>query len=238
MAQPLLDAMPFSDARTILDVGSGTGGLWPLIRRAAPNASLFGVDRSEGMLCAGDDILRWHVAVSDAERLAVRAAAFDAALLLFVLQHIPDPARALREIGAALRSGSVLGVVVWGEDPGLPGGAIWAEELDRARAAPDPRDPSVMRQSLMDTPEKLDGLLRQGGLTPDRIWSRRLVHQWTVDELLATQTSCGLPSRRLETLSPEPRAACADAVRARLEQFPAAALEYQVEVIYAIARRN
>lgn len=237
MARPLLEAMPFATARNILDVGTGTGGLWPVIRSATPGARLYGVDRAEGMLRAGGDPLRGRVAVMDAEQFGVRASSFDIALLLFVLQHIPDPVRALAETGATLRPGGALGVVVWGEDPGLPGGPIWAEELDQAGAIPDPRDPAVMRQKWMDTTEKVGDLLRRARLAPDRIWSERFAHQWTVDELLATQTHCGLPSRRIESLSAKNRNSCVSRVRSRLARLAAAELEYRVEIIYGIARR-
>lgn len=237
MARPLLDAMPFTKARKILDVGTGTGGLWPLIRSAAPGAQLYGVDRAQGMLRAGGALVRGRVAVMDAVNLGVRPAVFDAALLLFVLFHISDPVGALREIHAALRPGGSLGLVVWGDDPGLPGGAIWAEELDRAQAVPDPRDSSVMRQSWMDTTEKLAGLLRQAGFISDQIWSRRFVHGWTVEKLLATQTHCGLPSRRLGSLRTDAQRACTNRVRARFEKLTAAELEYRAEVIYAISQR-
>jgi SAM-dependent methyltransferase len=237
MAHPLLSAMPLADAGTILDIGTGTGALWPSIQAAAPAARLWGVDGAEGMLRAGHDSLRGRVAVMNAELLGVRPATFDAALLLYVLFHVADPVRALREIRAALRPGGRLGIVVWGDDPGLPGRDIWTEELDKAGAAPDPRDASVMRQAWMDTPRKLTDLLQRGGFAVDRVWSNRFVHALDVDRLLATQTHCGLPSRRLETLSADAARECASRVRARLQRLPPAALEYRVEVIYGIARR-
>lgn len=237
MAHPLLRAMPLAGAKTILDVGTGTGALWPLIHAAAPAARLWGVDGAEGMLRAGGDSLRGRVAVMDAERLGVRPAAFDAALLLFVLFHVADPLRALRETRAALRPGGRLGVVVWGDDPGLPGREIWTEELDAAGAAPDPRDASVMRQAWMDTPQKLTDLLQRGGLTVDRVWSNRFVHAWEADQLLATQTHCGLPSRRLESLSPAAARECTSRARARLQRLTPVELEYRAEVIYGIASR-
>lgn len=238
MALPLLSAMSLAGARRILDVGSGTGALWPLIRRAAPLAELWGVDRAEGMLRAGDDLLHRRVAVMDAEHLGLRAGGFDAALLFFVLFHIPEPVEALREIRATLRPGGALGVVVWGTDPGLPGGAIWAAELDHAQAAPDPRDPAVMRQALMDTPGTLAALLEEAGFKADRVWSRCFVHEWTVETLLATQTHCGLPSRRLRSLGAEARHECMNRVRARLGTLSRADLEYRVELIYGIAQRS
>jgi SAM-dependent methyltransferase len=237
MAHPLLRAMPLADTRTILDIGTGTGALWPLIQAAAPAARLWGVDGAEGMLRASHDLLRGRVAVMNTERLGVRPATFDAALLLFVLFHVADPVRALREVHAALRPGGRLAIVVWGDDPGLPGRDIWSEELDKAGAAPDPRDQSVMRHALMDTPAKLTDLAEQAGFTPHRVWSQRFVHSWAADQLLAAQTHCGLPSRRLESLSPEARRECAAHVRARLELLTPSQLDYRVEVIYGIAAR-
>jgi ubiquinone/menaquinone biosynthesis C-methylase UbiE len=237
MANPLLLAMALAGAQRILDVGAGPGALWPLIQNAAPSAKLYGVDRAEGMLREGDDLLRGSVCVMDAENLGMRPEVFDAALLLFVLFHVPDPVRALREVRATLRPGGSLGLVVWGEDPGLPGSTLWAEELDRVGAATDPRDSSVMRQSWMDTPEKLAGLLQLAGFTSHQIWTRRFVHEWTVENLLATQTHCGLSSRRLSSLSAEARDACVNRVRARMESLTALELEYRVEIIYAVGHR-
>ena len=237
MASPLFEAMPLERSSRILDVGTGTGALWSLIQERARQARIFGVDRALGMLRAGGESLRGRTAVMDAEHLGFSPGRFDTALLVFVLFHIPDPVAALREVAAALKTDGVLGVVVWGDDPGLPGVAIWTEELDRAQAPPDPRDPSVMRQSWMDTPEQLAGLLDRAGLVPQRVWSRRFVHAWTVENLLATQFHCGLPSRRLSGLPPEARRACLDRVRARFQSLSAAELEYRVEVIYAMARR-
>jgi SAM-dependent methyltransferase len=173
----------------------------------------------------------------NAERLGVRPGMFDAALMLFVLFHVADPLRALREVRAALRPEGRLGIVVWGDDPGLPGREIWSEELDKAGAAPDPRDASVMRQTWMDTPPKLTDLLEHAGFATDRVWSNRFVHTWEIEALWATQTQCGLPSRRLESLSADAARECASRVRERLEQLAPDALEYRTEVIYGIAKR-
>lgn len=238
MADPLLTSMPWADAKTILDVGTGTGALWPLIQAAAPAARLWGVDAAEGMLRAGHAALRGRVAVMDAQWLGIREGTFDAALMLFVLFHVSDPDIALRQVFDVLRSGGLLGLVVWGEDPGLPGRDIWSEELDRLGAAPDPRDPSVMRQSWMDTPKKLTDLIERNRFVTERVWSRRFSHAWQVDELLTTQTQCGLPSRRLESLDADARRECVDRVRDRLQLLTPAELEYRVEVIYAIGRRK
>ena len=94
-----------------------------------------------------------------------------------------------------------------------------------------------MRQSWMNTPEKLGDLLTSAGFASHQLWTRRFVHIWTVEKLLATQTECGLPSRRLNSLTAEAMYACVKGVRARMQKLPADELEYRVEVIYAIADR-
>ena len=237
MAQPLLDAMSLAGTRRLLDVGTGTGAMWPAVQAAAPQAQIWGIDRSPGMLRAGGNALRHRVAVMDAQHLGIRPGAFDAALLLFVLFHVPDPAAALREIRSILAPEGRLGLVVWGADPGLPGASIWEEELDRAGAGPDPRDPGVMRQAWMDTPDKLALLLEPAGFLVDRLWSRTFAHLWTVADLLATQTRCGLPSRRLAAMERAAQGACVERVRNRLQRLSPAALTYHVEILYALARR-
>ena len=237
MADPLLEGMLLADSKRILDVGTGNGGLWPAVHHAAPRAKLWGLDRAHGMLQAGGAALRGRVAVMDAQRLGVRPGTFDVALLMFVLFHLPDPVAALREVHAALAPAGRLGLVVWGADPGLPGASIWTDELDRAGAGPDPRDPSVMRQASMDSPEKVADLLRHGGFVPDRLWTRSFAHEWTLATLFAAQSHCGMPSRRLERLDQAARQTCEARVQARLQGLSVAELVYEVDVVYGIAHR-
>lgn len=238
MALPLLQAMPLADTHRLLDVGAGTGGLWPAVRRAAPQADLWGIDRSDGMLRAGGVALQHRVAVMDAQRLGIRPGVFDAALMCFVLFHIPDPIAALREVHSTLAPEGQLGLVQWGNDPGLPGVSIWTEELDRAGAGPDPRDPRLMRQGWMDTTGKLAHLLALGGFQVDHLWSRTFELPWTVADLVVTQSRCGLPSRRLAALDLPAREACIERVQARLRQLSPAARTYQVEILYGVAHRS
>jgi SAM-dependent methyltransferase len=46
----LIGQLPIQAASSIIDVGTGAGALLPAIRRAAPSATILGVDRSDGML--------------------------------------------------------------------------------------------------------------------------------------------------------------------------------------------
>jgi len=237
MGLPILDMLPLAQAREILDVGAGTGEHFEDLRQRAPNADIVGVDRSAGMLQIAQARGARRVAVMDAQRLAFRNSAFDLAVCVFVLFHLPDPVEALRELHRVLRPGAHIGAVTWGEDPGMPGAAIWRDALDAAGAAPDPRDPSIMQHSRMDTEAKLAGLLDEAGFMAVHAESKCAEHRFTLRSLLPVQLHCGLASRRMPSLPPEQRARCRAQVEERLSRLSEDELVYRPEVIFAVACR-
>ncbi len=236
MALPLLKRLPLAEAACILDLGTGTGALVPALRAAAPGARIVGVDRSEGMLRIAGRIEGLACAVMDAQQLALRSQAFDVALLAFVLFHFPRPEQALLEVRRVLRPGGAVGVVTWGDDPGVPGLEVWAEALDRAGAAPDPRAASVMQHARTDTPHKLAALLRQTAFRCEQAWCERFSYRWTVPPLMTLQLGCGAAGRRLASLAPQARAECLRRARAGLSRLAPHALVYRPQVVFAVAR--
>ncbi len=108
-----LDVPPKSDW---LDVGCGTGALTELILLQTQPRSVKGVDPSAGFL----EHARAHVVdakatfeVGDAQALPVRSEQFGAAVAGLVLNFVPDPSMAVREMARAVRPRGMVAAYVW-----------------------------------------------------------------------------------------------------------------------------
>jgi SAM-dependent methyltransferase len=97
----------FGDARSVLDVGCGTGHFTAWLRRRA--VGVIGLDRSPAMLA---ELRRRHaevpVVLGDAGSLPVRSGAVDVALLVTTLEFVEHPDAALREAARIARRGLAL----------------------------------------------------------------------------------------------------------------------------------
>lgn len=105
----MLERMP-ADSRRVADVGAGTGKLTRVLTQA-PDAEVVAVDPDPEMLAA----LRGAVPgvptfVGSAERLPLPEASVDA-VVLGQAWHWVDPVAGSTEIGRAVRSGGVLGLI-------------------------------------------------------------------------------------------------------------------------------
>jgi SAM-dependent methyltransferase len=229
-SRTLLERLPLDRTRRALDLGSGVGMLLPEIRSRIPDGGLvIGADRSEGMLRLAP--ATFPRAVMDASRLAFRDATFDAVVMAFALFHLNDPVAGLAEIHRVLRPGSTAGVVTWAGDPmESPANEIWNEELDRAGASTE--DPWPPRHDLMDTPEKLAGLLSTAGLTEVGTQLLPLEDRMDVEEFLARRTSLGFSKHRFDSLSPEAQATSLRRTRSRLTKLdPEAFVPSEVAIL-------
>lgn len=98
---------------TIVDLGCGTGEI--LTHLAPAVAHVIGVDREPGMLAVARERLAAHphVAILEGalERVPLPDASADAALLVLVLHHLPEPAAALSEARRILAPAGRLVVV-------------------------------------------------------------------------------------------------------------------------------
>ena len=99
-----------------LDVGCETGTLIHTILDTASPRAVLGIDSSEGYIdFARKEVQDPHVAfrLGDAQALPVKSAAYDGVVSGLVLNFIPKPSQALREMIRAVRIGGIVAAYVW-----------------------------------------------------------------------------------------------------------------------------
>jgi trans-aconitate methyltransferase len=99
-----------------LDVGCGTGALTQTIVERTQPIAVKGVDRSEDFLAFAQERTpdpRASFAVADAQTLPDVAETYDVTVSGLVLNFIPQPTQAVREMMRVVRTGGVVGVYVW-----------------------------------------------------------------------------------------------------------------------------
>ncbi len=166
VAGALLDAASVEAGDRVLDVATGTGAV--AAAAVARGAQVIGVDISEEMLeVARERVPSGHFMSADAEELELAEEPFDAAVAGFLINHLPDPERAVAAWARALRPGGRLSVSVWNRPEenrffGLIGDAMAETEADdTVPPGPDPYRFADERA--------LSELLRGAGLCEPRI---------------------------------------------------------------------
>jgi ubiquinone/menaquinone biosynthesis C-methylase UbiE len=101
---------------TVVDVGCGSGWYLELLLRMG--ADVTGVDYSAEMLrlshqrLVGWDSAHWRLVQSDARALDLPSAQFDVAIAVGLLDYLPDPSLAMRELQRVLNPGGRLIVTI------------------------------------------------------------------------------------------------------------------------------
>lgn len=90
-------------ARAILDYGSGSGQLLPLLRAAFPEAELHAADIMAEPASLPEGV-RWHRADLNAEA-AIARDSFDLVCAIEVIEHLENPRHMIREIARLLGPG-------------------------------------------------------------------------------------------------------------------------------------
>ncbi|SEP24565.1 Methyltransferase domain-containing protein [Rhodospirillales bacterium URHD0017] len=111
-----------------LDVGCGTGILSELVLAACVPATIVGIDATPEQVGRAANRMvdsRACFAIADAQALPFDNASFDIVAAALVLNFIPDPPRALREMRRVVRPGGMVCVFVWDFEPELsPSGPL------------------------------------------------------------------------------------------------------------------
>jgi SAM-dependent methyltransferase len=165
-AEALLDAAGVRHGNRVLDVATGPG--YVAERAEARGAVPLGVDLAEGMVeAARRNHPELEFMVADAEELPLEDNRFDAVVGNFVINHLPEPERAVAEAVRVLVGGGHAAFSVWQRPDrmlimGLIGEAIEAAGVvEDEQAAEIPRGPDGYR--FADQAE-FHGLLKGAGL--------------------------------------------------------------------------
>jgi SAM-dependent methyltransferase len=103
-------ALPASPPAAVLEVGMGEGEVTTLVRDRYPDAVVVGVDLPDPGLAAEWRARRLTGLFADIGRLPFPSKQFDLVLGIEVLEHVPDPAAALDELGRLCRGDLVVSV--------------------------------------------------------------------------------------------------------------------------------
>ncbi|MEO8627388.1 MAG: methyltransferase domain-containing protein [Betaproteobacteria bacterium] len=174
MMHEYLEAIPIDSARSVLDLGCGTG----VVARAIADRKTFtgritGIDRSSYLIDAAakfaeQEGLGSTVAfiAGDSHSLNLPSAAFDAVVAHTLLSHVEDPAVVLKEIARLLKPGGKVGIFdgdfasfTYGIDDDPAKAKAVAEAIVQAVAT----NPTVMRE--------MPKLLRASGLALEAAFS-------------------------------------------------------------------
>lgn len=228
----LLRELENAGVRRAVDVGTGVGLLFEDLRAVFPAAFVFGIDRSRGMLLLAPTGL--PCVVGDASQLPVVSDSVDLAVFAFVLFHLERPEEGLREARRILRAGGWVATVTWGNDIESNATRIWTACLDEHGAAePDPG--TQARHEAVNTPEKMELLLRGMGFTFVRAWTEDLVSTIGLEHLLSLRTRMGSEKARFDSLADAAREACVASARRRMEALPAEDFVVRGQVVYSVA---
>lgn len=152
------------DGDAALDIGSGTGVLSFAVRDATTTGRILGVDPSADYVrfaSRSNTDPRVEFSVGDAQALALPDATFDRVVSLLVVNHIPDPARAVREMKRVTKRGGVVAAAVWDYGEGMEMLRVFWDEAIAL-------DPSIASRDEAHMPAckrgELAALWRQQGL--------------------------------------------------------------------------
>lgn len=229
LARPLLAACGEVSGARVLDVGTGGGAVASLL--AAHGADVVACDGSFGMLAPGA-AARPPAAVADVLALPFRDRAVDVCVAGFVLNHLPDPSAAAREMARV--GGRVVATTFGGN-----AAAEVKEHLDqvasqRGWVAPDWYVDLHTGPLYQPAPAAAAAALDRAGLVDISVEVVTVSLALTVEQVLAWRWGMAHYAPFIASLSDAQRAELDDDARAGLE--PLGPLDFPVLVMAGQAR--
>jgi ubiquinone/menaquinone biosynthesis C-methylase UbiE len=231
-SRQLVECLSLANARSVLEVGAGVGALYPTLAAVAPQARIVLSDPSGGMLRLATSAAARTQASAD--QLPFRDGSFDAAILAFMLQYVPDPQHTLREVRRVLRSEGHVGIAGWGTMAESTAEQQWLAALDAA-GAPQ-ANPLATNYEATDSTQKLREILSGAGYRHVEVHVLPWLDQPDLETFLHRQQLLGASGRRLAAWDPTRRAEFVSRMRLQLATLPAEAFLDGSEVLAATAR--
>ena len=112
--QKVYQDIDFSRTEKLLEVGCGVGAQSEILLRRFPKLNLTGIELNDAQLAVAKENLanspftddRYELMKMDATKMSFQENTFDGAFLCWVLEHIPNPMKALNEVRRVLKPGS------------------------------------------------------------------------------------------------------------------------------------
>lgn len=165
VAREFLDWLTISPDSKWLDVGCGTGALSQTILQVVAPREVTGIDRAADYIAYLRSEIkdrRAHFEVGDAQALPVKIPSYDAVVSGLMLNFVPQPRQAVREMVRVARTDGVVAVYVWD----YAGKMQMLRHFWNAVTALDPAaaDLDEGRRFPLCQPAPLEELFRQAGL--------------------------------------------------------------------------
>jgi SAM-dependent methyltransferase len=133
--QSFIDFLPISGAHAILELGSGLGLLAEQVATLNPQSEVWGIEYAQAQLASAKSRHRpnLHFIQGDAHGLPFADESFDVVYCRYVLEHVADPVRMLKEAHRVLKpsgkiclqENNILAFVLYPDCPGFA--AVWRQ---------------------------------------------------------------------------------------------------------------
>ena len=213
----LVETVLARDARSVLDVGCGTGATTLAIVRALSGGNCVGVDISEPMLAlararAERERLQATFVRADAQTHAFEPGAFDTIVSRFGVMFFEDPVRAFANLRSAVRRGGGLAAIAWRSPAENP--FMTAAERAAAPFLPDipPRRVDVPGPFALADARRVRDILEASGWAEIEVRPLDVVCTFAKADLADYVTRIGPLGRVLRTADEQTRARITSAV--------------------------
>ncbi|MFH9005935.1 class I SAM-dependent methyltransferase [Streptomyces afghaniensis] len=221
----LVEAVAAEQARHVLEVGCGTGGVTLAVaRRLGPAGRCVGVDISEAMITtareyAGQEDVPASFLCADAQDHPFEPGTFDAVISRFGVMFFRDSVRAFANLRRAARDEAALRFVVWRDPAENP--FMTTAQRAAAPLLPDlpVRRPDEPGQFAFADPDKVRRILTESGWAGIDIRPVDVVCTLPEKELVHYFTRLGAVGMHLPEVDEQTRDRVVETVRAAFDPF-------------------